>query len=96
MTAEVLSKELSKKLGIDADIIEKVIRSEFKLIRDTMKESDWEGVKLQYLGKFVVKENKKKYARQDELHKRQRIHTEGETSLSSTINGERDLVERTV
>ena len=63
MTIKVLAKKLEKDLGMDAEVIEKVIRAEFKIVKDEMSTGDWNPVKLQYLGKFAVKPNREKYAK---------------------------------
>lgn len=46
---------LSTKYNLDEEIIEKVIRSEFLFIKDTMEEGNFESIHLHHLGKFAVK-----------------------------------------
>lgn len=49
-------QNLSNKLDIKEDLIEKVIKSEFEFIVDTIREGK-ESVHLHYLGKFCIKPN---------------------------------------
>ena len=96
MTVKVLAEELSNELGLDAELIERVIKSEFKLVRDEMRSGDWNGVKLQYLGKFAVKPNRMKYVIKYEHSQQERVHNEGNTKVPPAIDGEGSLVENSV
>ena len=93
MTIKVLSKELSDELGIDKDLIEKIVRSEFKLLKDTISDGEWESVKLQYLGKFVVKPTRRKYAEEYVNYKQQGVHPKGDSTIPPSVDGEGLLVE---
>ena len=96
MTIKVLSNRLAKELEIDPDIIEKVVRTEFKMIREEMASSNWLPVKLQYLGKFAVKPNRMKHVEAYERYKQERIHSEDNTNVPPTGDGEGTLVEGSV
>lgn len=50
-----ISKELTIKYDLSEELIEKVIRSQFEFIKDTMEEGEFKSVHLHYLGKFCVK-----------------------------------------
>lgn len=96
MTVKVLAENIAKETGLDPDIVEKVIRSEFKLVRDEIRSGDWNPVKLQYLGKFAVKPNRMKYVEEYERNQQERIHSEGNTKVPPAIDGEGTLVEDSV
>lgn len=51
---------LSEKYNLDPEIIEKVIRSQFNFVVDTMQEGNFESIHLHHLGKFAVKPNRLK------------------------------------
>lgn len=55
-----LIKQLSVKYNLSEDIIEKVIRSQFEFVKDTMEEGEFKSVHLHYFGKFCVKPNRLK------------------------------------
>lgn len=46
---------LSAKYNLDPEIIERVIRSEFQFVKDTMEQGEFESVRLHHLGVFGVK-----------------------------------------
>lgn len=52
---EKIINQLSIKYKIDPEIIEKVIRSEFNFVKDTIERGELESVHLHHLGKFGVK-----------------------------------------
>jgi len=52
--------KLSVKFNMDSDLLERIVRSEFKFIADTMSEGNFESVHLQYFGKIAVKPNRLK------------------------------------
>lgn len=47
--------KLALKYNMDSDLLERIVRSEFKFIADTMSEGNYESVHLQYFGKVAVK-----------------------------------------
>lgn len=52
-----LIKKLAGKFNIDEEIVEKIIRSEFKFTAETIQEGEFQSVHLHYFGKFGVKPN---------------------------------------
>lgn len=48
-------KQLVVKYNLDYEVINKVIRSQFNFVADTMEEGGLESVHLHHLGKFAVK-----------------------------------------
>lgn len=46
---------LSAKYNLDPEIIERVIRSEFQFVKDTIEQGEFESVRLHHLGCFGVK-----------------------------------------
>lgn len=48
-------KQLVVKHNLDYEVINKIIRSEFNFVMDTMEEGGLESVHLHHLGKFCVK-----------------------------------------
>lgn len=53
-----MDKIIAKIAGennLDYDLVEKVIKSQFKFVADTMSEGNFESVMLHHLGKFAVK-----------------------------------------
>ena len=74
MNIKVLSKELSKELGESADLIEKVGRSEFKLLWNTIHAGNLDSVYLKYIGRFGIKPERMKY-----FGKRKQLSSKGNT-----------------
>lgn len=54
MNLKILAKELEKELDIPADIIEKIARSEFKMLEETIREGKMKNVYLRFIGRFGV------------------------------------------
>lgn len=52
---EELYNILASKYKVDPEIIEKIVRSEFLFVKDTMEIGELESVHLHFLGKFGVK-----------------------------------------
>jgi len=48
-------KLLVVKYNLDYEIVNKIIRSEFNFVADTMEEGGLESVHLHHLGKFAMK-----------------------------------------
>ena len=48
-------KELAKKFGMTTDEIRKICESQFEFTKEVMQAGKDEQVRLQYLGKFMVK-----------------------------------------
>lgn len=51
-------KVLAAKFELDLEVIEKVIRSQFKFVADTMSEGNYESIHLHHLGKIAAKPNR--------------------------------------
>lgn len=56
-----LVREISKELNIDSEVVEKVIRSQWELIRATIKEGNFLSIRIKYLGLFGIKNFRCKY-----------------------------------
>lgn len=52
---EELINELALRYDKSPELIEKIVRSQFKFVLDTMEEGELESVHLHYLGKWAVK-----------------------------------------
>ena len=50
-------RNLAIKYKLDEDVIEKVIRSQFNFVANTMQQGEFQSVHLHYFGKFAVKPN---------------------------------------
>ena len=51
-------KQLSIKYNTDYDLVEKIVRTQFKFIKDTIEQGELDSVHLHYFGKFCVKPNR--------------------------------------
>lgn len=63
---------VSTRLNIDEEIVEKVIRSQFKFVKDVIESGNKESIHLAYLGKFAIKPNRLDYLPKDfdkDIHK---------------------------
>lgn len=49
---------LSAKYNLDPEIVERIIRSEFQFVKDTMEQGEFESVRLHHLGVFGVKKKR--------------------------------------
>ena len=56
---------LSTKYNLDSDIIEKVIRSQFRFVKDTMEQGELQSVRLTHFGVFGIKPGRMKYLLDD-------------------------------
>lgn len=50
-------KILAAKYNLSEDVIEKIVRSQFNFVANTMQQGDNESVHLHHFGKFCVKPN---------------------------------------
>lgn len=48
-------KKIAGRLGIDEEIVEKAVRTEFKFVAETIQEGEFQSIHLHYWGKFAVK-----------------------------------------
>lgn len=55
---EDIIKVLAAEFKLDIEIVEKVIRSEFKFVADTMSEGNYESIHLHHFGKIAAKPNR--------------------------------------
>lgn len=66
-------KKLAVELNIDdLELLEKVVRSQFKFVKDVIESGEQESVHLTYFGKFAIKPNRLKYLPEnfeDNIHK---------------------------
>jgi len=46
---------LASKYNLDEEVIERVIRSQFEFVRDTMEQGEFQAIRLHHLGVFGVK-----------------------------------------
>lgn len=53
--------ELAKELDMNVDTIEKIVRSEFEFVKETMESGKMESVLLHHFGRFQVKPGRLKY-----------------------------------
>jgi len=71
---EEVINQVAKKLGIDEEIVNKVVRSQFKFVKDVMESGEMNSVHLSYFGKFAVKPNRLDYLPEDFVNN---IHKSG-------------------
>lgn len=69
-----LIDKVAAELNLDPELVEKVVRSQFKFVKDVMESGNMQSVMLPYFGKFAVKESRLKYLPEDFL---QNIHKSG-------------------
>lgn len=50
-------KRLAAKYNLDEEVVEKMVRSEFNFVANTMQQGEYQSVMLHHLGKFAVKPN---------------------------------------
>lgn len=50
-------KKLAAKYGLDEEVIERVIRSQFYFVANTIQEGEYQSVHLHHFGKFAVRPN---------------------------------------
>lgn len=48
-------KKIAGRLGVDEEIVEKAVRTQFKFVADTIQEGEFQSVHLHYWGKFAVR-----------------------------------------
>lgn len=51
---------LSDKYKLDPEVIERIIRSEFQFVHDTMEQGNFESIRLHHWGVYGVKPNRLK------------------------------------
>lgn len=64
----VMVKELAKETGIDAKVIEHIIRSQWDLLEDIISEGEFNSLRIKNLGIFGVKNARFKYSSHYEYH----------------------------
>ena len=50
--------KLSTIYNIDSEVVEKVVKSQFRFVKDTIEQGELQSVHLHYLGKFAVYPNR--------------------------------------
>ena len=48
---------LAAKYNLDEEVIEKIVRSQFNFVANTMQQGEFQSVHLHFLGKFAVKKH---------------------------------------
>lgn len=59
--------DIAKKLEIDEEVVNKVVRSQFKFVKDVMESGNMDSIHLSYFGKIAVKPNRLTYLSEDFL-----------------------------
>lgn len=59
--------DIAKKLEIDEDVVNKVVRSQFKFVKDVMESGNMDSIHLSYFGKIAVKPNRLTHMSKDFL-----------------------------
>jgi len=54
-------KKLAKKYSISEFKIDLIVKSQFKLLKDTIEQGNFETVRAKHIGMFAVKKNRFKY-----------------------------------
>lgn len=67
MSQDIFNK-LAVEFNLDSEIIEKIVRSEFEFVMNTMEEGNFESVHLHKLGKYAVKPNRLKQLNHDTIN----------------------------
>ena len=57
---------LAKKYAVSEHVVERIVRSQFKLVLDVMQEQKYETIRLHYLGAFGVKPGRLKQLQKNE------------------------------
>lgn len=52
-----LIRKIAIKFNLDEEVVEKMVRSEFNFVANTMQQGEFQSVMLHHLGKFAVKPN---------------------------------------
>lgn len=69
---EDIVNKVAKQLNIDEEIVNKVVRSQFKFVKDVIESGEMQSIHLAYFGKFAIKPNRLKYLPDDfidDIHK---------------------------
>lgn len=69
---EELIAKVAQQLNMDEELVEKVVRSQFKFTKDVIESGEMKSVHLAYLGKFGIKPNRLDYLPEgfeDNIHK---------------------------
>ena len=53
-------KQLAVRYNLSEELVNKIVRSQFEFVKDTMEVGELESVHLHYLGKFAIKPNRLK------------------------------------
>ena len=66
--------KVSAELDLDYEIVEKVVRSQFRFTKDVMESGEMKSVMMPYFGKFAIKPSRLEYLPSDFINK---IHKSG-------------------
>lgn len=58
---DIIVKKLAAKYNLDEEVVEKIIRSQFNFVANTMQVGEFQSVHLHYFGKFACKPNRIKH-----------------------------------
>ena len=58
---EKVITDIAVRNELDWNLVEKIVRSQFKFVADTIEQGEFESVHLHYLGKFAVKPGRLNY-----------------------------------
>ena len=61
---EEVIKRIAKKYGIHKIVVEEMIKSHFSLVRDVMKNGEFEAIRLESVGIFAVKPGRLDYVKE--------------------------------
>lgn len=67
-------KEISHDSGLDVELVNKVVRSQFKFVKDVMEAGEMDSIHLPYFGKIAIKPGRLKHLSKEFLSK---IHKSG-------------------
>ena len=64
---ENIEREIADELGLPLDVVKEIVKSQFSFVADIIKNCDrtdpetFKNINIQYLGKFAVKETRRRY-----------------------------------
>lgn len=62
---EDIVNKVARQLNIDEEIVNKVVRSQFKFVKDVIESGEMQSIHLAYFGKFAIKQNRLNYLPDD-------------------------------
>lgn len=61
--------EISNDFGLDNEFVTKIVRSQYKFVKDVMEAGEMDSIHLPYFGKIAVKPKRIEYLDEDFLSK---------------------------